>query len=270
MKRIYGLTAAFFTALTALPLAAAAKPAQRPEASPAPAKVTPEQVWPASLTRMAGKYRFVQVASPGGLWQKTLSGGKEEVQQVSMSQLPSSLRERIEKAEIQILELQMPTTVNASMEKSPGVGGMLRHYTEEARGRLVMRGVPGIGSREGDSGEYDGEVVFGIDHTSLTNPTVPGVWITRFNTEMTWGAATLDYAELTAQKPAKKGEEEAEPEYPIFNARILRSGMEIFAFIQWLDPEAVQKGDRREIYGCVRLLRVNEAPAPPPTAPVQS
>jgi hypothetical protein len=267
MKPLNSLAAAFVAALVALPLAAAAEPAPTPDAPPPPA---PEQIWQAGLARIAGKYRFIQIASPGGLWQKTVANGKEDLQQLSLSQLPKALREQLQKAEIQLLDLQTPTTVKASSEKSPGVGGMLRHYSEETAGRLVMRGLPGIGSTGGDSGNFGGEVIFAIDHTSLSNPSVPGVLFTRAQTEATWGVATLDYAELIAQKPLPKGQEDGDPEYPIFNARILRSGVEIFAFFQWTDPEAKKKGTHREIWGTVRLLRAEgDAAPPPPPAPAK-
>jgi hypothetical protein len=274
MKVTTGFTAALLSSLLALPLIAAPKPgakpatskpaAAKPEAAPATAKPTPEQVWPASLARIAGKYRFIQVASPGGLWQRTLANGKLETQQVSMSQLPKGLREQLESAELQILDLQAPGEVEASMKKSPGTGGMIRHYTEEARGKLVMRGLPGIGMVQGDAGEYTGEVVFGLEHTSLSNPSVRGITYTRSKTEPTWGVATVDYAEFTAMKPPKKDQDGADPDFPVFNARILRSGLEIFAFIQWADPEGQRNGTQREIWGSVRLLREDENVVPPP------
>lgn len=253
MKPLNCLAAALAAVCVALPLAAA-EPAV-PEASTTPPP-SPEQIWPAGLTRIAGTYRFIQIASPGGLWQKTSTGGKVDTQQISLSQLPKPLREQLQKAEIQILNLETPTTIKASSEKSPGMGGMLRQYAEETPGRLVMRGLPGIGSTEGDTGNFSGMVIFGMDHSSLTNPSVPGVLFTRAQTEATWGVATLDYGELVAQKPLVKGQpEDAEPDYPIFNARILRSGKEIFAFFQWTDPEMKKKGNFRQIWGTVRLLR---------------
>jgi hypothetical protein len=264
MKSANGFATALLSLSLALPLAAAAEPVPPPDAPPMPAPPAPEQIWQAGLARIAGNYRFVQIASPGGLWQKTVTAGKEDVQQLSLSQLPKALREQLQKAEIEILDLQTPTTVKASSEKSPGVGGMLRHYSEDTPGRLVMRGLPGIGSVDGDSGNFSGGVIFGLDHTSLSTPSVPGVLFTRAKTEATWGAATLDYAELIAQKPLPKGQEDGDPQYPIFNARILRSGVEIFAFFQWTDPEAKKKGTQREIWGTVRLLRVNGDTAPPP------
>jgi hypothetical protein len=243
-------------AMLPLLLIVGAGPAQQREEKPAPNQA-PEQVWQAGLTRMAGKYRFIQVASPGGLWRIRQTGDKRERDQVSLSQLPQAFRETLEKAEIQILDLQVPGEVSAQVGKSPGVGGMLRHYTEEARGKLVMRGLPGVADRERDTGEFSGEVVFGIDHTSLSNPTVPGVWLTRFRTEPTWGAATLDYADLTAMKVSPEAAEDADPEYPLFNSRILRSGLEIFAFVQWFDPSTGDGYAGDQYVGAVRLVRAD-------------
>src|SRR4051794_12614232 len=73
-----------------LPFAAAAEPAPPPDAPPtaiAPAPA-PEQIWPAGLARIAGRYRFIQIDSPGGLWQKTVNASKEDLQQISLNQLP--------------------------------------------------------------------------------------------------------------------------------------------------------------------------------------
>ena len=83
-----------------------------------------------------------------------------------------------------------------------------------------------------------------------------------------WGAAILDYADLTAAIPLPAGAApDEEPMLAVGNARILRSGLEIFAYVSWDEPGA--NGGTRTFRGCVRLAREDQFPktAPPPLKP---
>ena len=227
-------------------------------------KVAASEIWPASLERIQGRYLFVQVASPGGLWRS----GDGEGRQVSLHELSPEARQRLEKAEIVIADLRLPTRKDASRRLSPSKRGYLRHYEEQAPGRLVLKGLPGIGGGQGDSGAYSGPVEFGILHSSHSNPSVSGVMTLRRQQEQIWGAAIFDYADLTATPPLPAGAKpDEEPIDAVGNARILRSGLEIFAYVHWEEPGA--NGATRTFRGCVRLAREDQFPktAPPPLKP---
>ncbi len=238
---------------------AAGKPGTEGEA----AKLDPATIWPASLDRIAGRYVFAQVASPGGLWRTD----EKERRQVSLRELSAPARERLEAAEILISELKLPTQKDASQRVSPSKRGNLRYYQEQATGKLVMRGLPGVGGADGDAGSYSGPVHFEITHASHSNPSVAGVFNVRQQQEQTWGAATLDYADLQATPILPEGKADAELPAVIGNARILRSGVEIFAFVGWTEKGA--GGAEQTFRGAVRLLRQtgpgNVRPARPET-----
>lgn len=236
-----GLT---FVGATATPVPSRA---QAPDPVPDPAKVQPSEIWPASLERIAGRYSYAGVASPGGLWLSDSAGRR----QVSVNELSAEARNRLTQAEIIISDLKLPAAVEASQRRSPSGRGLLRHYEEQAPGRLVLRNLRGIGGLSQDPGAYEGPVMFGISHSSHSNPSVSGILTLRRQQEATWGAATLDYADLSAV-PAT-GQEDPETQPVIGNARILRSGVEIFAFVGWQEKSA--DGAERDYTGSVRLVR---------------
>ena len=76
-------------------------PRTGPNASAAP-KIDPKTIWPAGVQALSGRYQFVQVASPGGLWARTGSN----VRQVSLNELPAAFRDRLRKAELVVADLQ--------------------------------------------------------------------------------------------------------------------------------------------------------------------
>ncbi len=268
--------------------------APTPEAMPSPEEI--RAIWPANLQKIAGRYVFAQVASPGGLWETfTPKKGDPTHRQVSLNELPAAFRNRLLKAEITISQLQAPTVVQANQRLSPSKRGMLRFYSEAGMGRVEVKNLPGVAGRDGDTGNFKGPVALRLEHQSHSNPSVNGVLYQRLQAEKTWGAATLDYADLLAHslppapkpesgkaapegagaakeekeaKEAKEDKEEHEDEHAgetvLTNARILRSGVEIFAFVEW--TEKTNKGDRR-IMGSVRLMKQDDAkpqtPAPP-------
>lgn len=230
-------------------------PAKTPDGTEAVAD--PRTLWPAGLERIAGRYRFAQVASPGGLWMET---GKEK-RQVSLHELSPAMQERLKSAEIVIAELKLPSVVEASQRLSPAKRGMLRYYSESAPGKLTLKGLPGVGGEQDDKGEYEGPVLFTVEHASHSNPSVAGVLNQRRQQETTWGAATLDFADLGATPvPAEGGEPGEEVHAVVGNARILRSGVEIFAFVNW--TERTDDGTEKRYTGSVRLER--QAPAARP------
>jgi hypothetical protein len=255
---------------------------QRPPETPrgqSASQKPPKEIWPAGLADIAGHYIYVQVASPGGLWNRS----RGEARQASINEVPAAFREKLLGAYIDILDLQTPTEIEASEYESPTKRGMIRRYTETGKARLVIHGLPGIGMDPEDKGEYKGPAEISIDHAMHSNPSVTGVLKTRTMEEGTWGTAILDFAHLGAfatptgasptdrkpdagkpgaAKPAKPGAAQAEPgpsgeddprNVVIANARILRSGQEIFAFVEWSQKEA--DGEHR-YNGTVRLLRV--------------
>jgi hypothetical protein len=258
---VFKLVAAAATAVATVTLAAAFaqdRPAEQPPLQPsAPAEpiqrsqADPKRVWPAGMEVLAGRYVYAQVASPGGFWD-TVRGadGRERMRQVAITHVPRDLREKLEAAEIVISDLTLPSRIEATEQESPARRGMLRFYDEIVRGKLALRNLPGIsgGEREGD---YSGPVVFHLAHRSHSNPTVSGVFQTLQRQEPTWGAAYIDYGDLGATTiPAKEGED---GDILIANARVLRSGQEIFAFIEWRYKD--DEGDHH-LVGSVRLRRV--------------
>ncbi|MBI3946646.1 MAG: hypothetical protein HY321_12055 [Armatimonadetes bacterium] len=253
-----------------------APPADAPKQSEPPPR-TPEQpgpsaeareVWPASLQSLAGRYVFARVASPGGIWERlrpSQPDARTSTRQVSIDDLPAPLRERLTHAEIIISDLKLPSEVEFDQRTSPSGRGKLRSYYESAIGRLAMCNVPGIGAESGDSGEFEGPVRFTIEHFSHSNPSVSGVHAQRVQQEGTWGAAALDYADLGAIPLAEDGSDGPGERAPIANARILRSGVEIFAYLEVV----YQAEDGEHHYsGCLRLVRDSKgSPSPDPEPP---
>ncbi len=229
----------------------------KPEQAPRPT-TDPRSIWPAGLEQIAGRYVFLQVASPGGFWDRIEpKEGRTEMRQLSINEVPAELREKLTHAELILSDLKTPTRVEAEERTSPSGRGKLRYYDEHADGRLVMKGLPGIGGNTDDPGEYSGPVSFSLSHQSHSNPSVSGIFQLRVQQEPTWGAATIDAAELSAETPpAKPGEE---GRLVIGNARILRSGTELFAFTEWSFQD-----DRAQhhIVGSVRLVRTPSGTPP--------
>lgn len=288
--------------------------------APTPPKTDPKTIWPAGLKELAGRYQFIQVASPGGLWART---GKE-ARQVSLNELTPAVRDRLRKAELIISDLQFEGAPDAREEVSPSRRGTLRFYSESAVGNLTLHNVPGIGGDDEDKGEFQGRVLFGLNHQSHSNPSVSGVLFQRMQQEPTWGVATLDYADLEAvpfvegkapprrrpappnsttqrpnasrvvlastvtapselggfrltaepTKPGKPAPDKPAPGKPtpakpmppvadgdeettptIANARVLRSGIEIVAFVEW---EEKVNGKATLYNGSIRLIKMNE------------
>ena len=258
-------------------------PEEREAAEAAP-MLDPKTIWPAGLEKLAGRYVFYQVASPGGLWETfTPKNGRSIRRQVSINQLPAAFRDRLTRAEVVISDIKMPV-IEASERLSPSKRGMLRFYSERAEGRLNIRGLPGIGGNADDAGAFSGPVLFRLDHGSHSNPSVVGILQQRMHQEQTWGAATLDYADLVAmpvpvEAPAngdkprpqkapvkpKPGDAEAaddagDPVPVMVNARTLRSGIEIFSFVEW--RQKGKDGDRHYT-GSVRMIRDDLVPKEP-------
>jgi hypothetical protein len=250
-------------ALASVGLAAAAAQDRKPAPQPRPAQkqATPQElakaraVWPAGLERLAGRYVFAQVASPGGLYDRfTPKDGKEVVRQVALPHLPAALREKLQAAEIVISDLALPSQIGAEERVSPSKRGKLRFYTESAAGKLVLRNLPGIGGASGCAGEHTGPVVFRLEHSSHSNPSVSGVLMQRKHEEPTWGVATLDHASLAAAIPGENPDDEGHP--ILTNARVLRSGIEIFAYVEWTGEDT---DGTHSIRGAVRLVREGAA-----------
>jgi len=253
------LTTAFAAAaVMACSLAAVAAPEKEPAKKPVVTDpvVNPKDIWPANLTSLAGKYVFAQVASPGGFWETTDGpNGATRRRQVSMNEVPAAFRDKLLNAEISITINKGPLRLNATQKLSPSKRGFLRFYEEEALGSISVRNLPGVGG--GDDVDVSGPAYFRLDHQSHSNPTVSGILHARKQGEPTWGAATLDYADLAASTVPKEPEAEGQP--ILSNARVLRSGTEIFAYVEWRDKDG---GASRSILGSVRLERVPQAPPP--------
>lgn len=227
----------------------------KPEPDANDAKVDPAAIWPASLEKLAGRYTYIQVASPGGLWE-AFPGHRK---QVSVDDLPSESQERLRSAEIVISGLRGPSRVEASERVSPSKRGKLRYYEETVDGRLVVRHLPGIAGGDTNDGEYSGPVTFTLLHNSHSNPSVLGVFQSRLQQESTWGAATLDYADLGAVPLVADVKPDQEIPAVIANARVLRSGLEIFAFVNWTEKRA----DGEHVFtGAVRLTKQRPMDAP--------
>lgn len=259
-------------ALLVAVFAVTAGPAPAAESGAEPA-VKPADIWPAGLEKLAGRYLFLQVASPGGLWERFTPANprlKPTDRQVSINEVPAALRDRLTRAEIIISGVQAPTLVEASEKTSPSGRGKLRFYNESAIGHLEMRNLPGIGDREEQTGDFKGKVRFELLHGAHSNPTISGVQTLRLQQEMIWGAATLDFADLAAfvgtEATAEKHqhEEDEEDEGVIANARVLRSGVEIFAYVAW--TEKADDGER-SYTGSIRLIRDDQITPPRPAGP---
>ncbi|MDH7571316.1 MAG: hypothetical protein QHJ73_17195 [Armatimonadota bacterium] len=237
-----------------------------------PEKVDPKSIWPAPLKEYEGRYVYVQVASPGGLWERYTPAAPDALtvaRQVSINEVPAALREKLTRGEIVIAEVQ-DSEVEASQVVSPSRRGNLRYYAETARGLLTVRNLPGLAGRDEAPDSYSGRVIFSLEHQSHSNPSPAGVLFQRDREEMTWGGATLDYADLMAFPLPPEGKEDEETLPVLANARVLRSAREIFAFVEWSQPGA----DGVRVYsGCVRLRRAEDLadamPAPPPAGPNQ-
>lgn len=289
MKRV-GIRTALLSGLLLAGCSLAALGAEDEPKAPAEDKPDAKSIWPAGLEKLAGRYVFLQVGSPGGLWESPVNV-RGEPRQVSINEVPEALRQKLLHAELTISDLQLPTEVEAEERPSPSGRGKLRFYTESAMGKLVLRNLPGVGGMDVDKGEYTGPVLFQLDHQLHSNPSVYGVLQQRMQQEPTWGAATLDFADLTAtaippEKPAPKGNEAPkngqgakaskpdkekkpaagedadtpeEADLVIANARVLRGGIEIFAFVEWIDARKARK-----YFGSVRLMRAEQMQAPKP------
>lgn len=172
-------------------------------------------IWPAGLQRIAGRYVFSQVASPGGLWESVSNPqGQLKLRQVSLNEVPTAFRQRLTTSEIVISDLQLPTQIEAAQRESPSKRGHLRFYSETSIARVTVKNLPGMAGREGDLGNFSGRVLLRLEHQSHSNPSVNGVLQQRLQGERTWGAATLDYADLTAStlpESPKPGEDAVAP-----------------------------------------------------------
>lgn len=216
--------------------------------------VDPRALWEGGLERLAGRYVFYQIASPGGLWEHTdHKDGTRSQRQVSINEIPADLREKLQKAELIISELKLPTLVQGDARKSPSGRGVLRFYAETSLGRLQVKNLPGASLDEQGSLSFDGPVTFRLEHQSHSNPSVSGVLIVRQNSERTWGAATLDFADLNATALPPKDKPDADPATILANVRVLRSAVEAFAFVEWAVPDA---DPPRKYVGSVRLAKV--------------
>jgi hypothetical protein len=217
---------------------------QDDKAPPKTPAVNAKTLWPVGLEALAGRYVFLQVATPGGMWER----GGNTPRQIALPDCPKELQDLLMKAEIVISDIAKPTEITADERLSPSKRGNLRFYHEEGSGKLTLKNLPGIGGADGDKGQYSGPADFALDHQSHSNPSAFGIMEQRKRQEPTWGAAALDFADLNAFAPDVPGKDN---EAPIMgNARILKSGVEIFAFIEWDG-----KGPRgmRNYMGCVRL-----------------
>lgn len=256
-------TAVAALALASLSFSAWAAPPKKAAPAPKPAPATPagsdkvdaQRIWPANLERITGRYTFIQVASPGGFWERASSpGGADTHRQISLNEVPAAFREKLLNAEVVISDLKTPRRVEAAERLSPSKRGMLRFYDEEGMGNLVVRNLPGVSGEE-NAQDYSGPVVLHIQHQSHSNPSVNGIFQQRAHEEATWGAATLDSATLSANSiPANEKDEGLAV---LTNARILRSGVEIFAYVEWSEKDGAGS---RLIYGSVRLVRQGDAP----------
>ncbi len=216
--------------------------------------VDPRTLWEGGLERLAGRYVFHQIASPGGLWEHTdRKDGTRTQRQVSINEIPADFREKLQKAELIISDLKLPTMVQGDARKSPSGRGVLRFYAETSPGRLQVRNIPGASLDEQGSLNFDGPVTYRLEHQSHSNPSVGGVLIVRQNSERTWGAATLDFADLNATALPAKDKPDTDPATILANVRVLRSAVEAFAFVEW----TVQDADPpRKYLGSVRLAKV--------------
>ncbi|MBM3458927.1 MAG: hypothetical protein FJX77_10405 [Armatimonadetes bacterium] len=222
------------------------------------ARVDPRTLWEGSLERLAGRYVFFQIASPGGLWEYyNPKVGEATERQVSLNELPAAFRDQLKAAEIVISDLKLPTRVEGNTRESPSGRGRLRFYTETTTGRISVKNLPGVGLDPKAAG-FQGMAAFRLDHQSHSNPSVPGVLFQRQNQERTWGAATLDFADLNAETLVPADKPDAEPQVLLANARTLRSALEIFAFVEWVVTEA--EGERKFV-GSARLVKAGRPAA---------
>jgi hypothetical protein len=252
-KLLHGI---FTGCIATLGVVVAGASAQTQDAKPGakPAAVDPKTIWPANLEKIAGRYTFVQVASPGGLWER----GGEAPRQIALPDCPQELQDLLAKSEIVISDIAKPTQISAEERNSPSGRGKLRFYREDGTGKLTLKNLPGIGGTDKDKGQFSGLGEFSINHQSHSNPSAAGVLEQRKRQEPTWGAAALDYADFNVSVPEVAGDDKDTPPV-IGNARILRSGIEIFAFVEWEGKGP--RGDRT-YQGCVRLAKLG-AIAPP-------
>jgi hypothetical protein len=230
--------------------------------------VDPKRIWPTSLTEMAGTYKFLQVGSPGGLWEYLTPselGQPRKYRQVSINELPEAFRERLLKAEVVISDIQEPSEVSANERLSPAQRGQLRFYREEAPATVAVRFIPGIAGTDEQPDEFQGRVMLRLEHQSHSNPSISGLLHQRQRQEQTWGVATMDYADLTAFTVPPEGADPDEEDggLVITNARVMRGGMDIFAFVEWIDTS---DGSHRAYYGSIRLVR-DMPDLPPPARP---
>lgn len=225
--------------------------------------VAPQAIWHDGLSVIQGKFQFVQVSSPGGLWIKdSIQGAREPLYtQVSMNELPGELQAKLKNAEIK-LQIVGSTDSQAEQSVAPGQRGQppyhghLRRYEETGRGVLTIQGLPGIGLAENDRGEFSGEVDFSLESQNHSDPSDIGIFEERFKQEMTWGPAAQlrNYADLRAHRHGAT--EDDSLAMPMANARLLRGGREIIAYIEWTSPNPPAGISRRVYQGSVRLYRI--------------
>ena len=254
-KLLHGMITGCLATVGVLVAGANAQDEKAPDKPPA---VNPKAIWPVSLESLEGRYTFIQVASPGGLWER---GGEGPPRQIALPDCPKELQDILTKAEIVVSDIAKPTEISAEERLSPSKRGNLRFYHEEGSGKLTIKNLPGIGGEDGDKGTFSGPVDFTLDHQSHSNPSAIGILEQRKRQEPTWGTAALDFADFHALHPEVPGKDAVDA--PVMgNARVLRSGVEIFAFVDWKG-----KGPRgmRGYTGCVRLAkRGSEAPPAKP------
>jgi len=260
VRYVCGITWISALAVTTGAAAPAPKKARPPAVQPvaAPAAVDPQKIWPASLERIAGRFVYAQVASPGGLW-ATFTPPNEQgeiTRQVSLWDAPAELRDKLRQAEIVISGLKKPGKIEASERVSPSKRGLMRFYSETAEGTLTLRNIPGIGGAHNDAGEHQGPVVFELEHQAHSNPSVFGIQQIRDQQEPTWGVGALDYADLRASAPATADDPEGPPPV-IGNARVLRGGLEIICYVDWTQQDGTRE---RRYRGSIRLRKVAERP----------
>lgn len=225
--------------------------------------VEPKAMWYNGLTQIGGTYQYVQIESPGGLWQEDrILNAKSEMKQVSINELPAALKEKLLKAEIQILDIKQ-TSIEANQKASPGprgqapYHGMLRTYEEHATGSLVIHNIPGIGLMDQDAGEFQGKATLELVMGNHSDPSDAGILSERLAGEMIWGSAAQmrNYATLEGFKAG--GVQDDPAAHVMANARLLRGGQEIVAYVEW--TQKTGKAERPEIIyrGAIRLARTS-------------
>lgn len=223
------------------------------------APVEPTAIWYDGLSKIQGTFKFVQIASPGGLWlEQEVAEGKVKARQVAINEVPETLRIKISSAKL-TFTLAGASTREASQDPSPGQRGQapyhghIRHYTELARGELSYSGLPGIGAEDGDKGEFSGKVEMTLQASYHSDPSDNGILQERIAGEMIWGPAaqSRNYADFSAV-PLGAGDDDLGA---MVNARLLRGGREIVVYTEWVNPTPPTGVLRERVRGAVRLVR---------------